>query len=258
MPAAFAQTLPSTAVARLALIRSQRLLKSIIQSFFHSIIVLLLTGCARFVQYNQLPDGYYQVRRASPDSVRQRAAGRVYVQQRTDTLAFTPAPTSDAVPPTWRYRLRPGQPVRLTRRSFDLDVFSIPFKVLAPRQGLPVQLNTNFNIALYAGHRFDFYRLGLRRSTPFGLTPVVRGNGFGYGLFAGMGSSLITPDVTGQRSLTGYEGFTLHGGAALIYDARLFNLGLALGTDHLLGFEGRYWLYQHKPWLGVLLGLDLN
>lgn len=219
----------------------------------------VLGGCARFTQYNQLADGYYHVRAATPATLRgQLPPDRVYVQQHHDTLDFTPAPVSDAVPPTYQYRLQPAETVYLSRKSFDLDVFSIPFKVLPPRRGLPVQLNTNFNVALYAGRRFDFYRATARRTTPFGPTPVVRGNGFGYGIFGGLGSSLITPDVTQQRSLTGYEGFTLHGGVAAIYDARVFNLGLALGADHLLGFEGRYWIFQNRPWLGVLFGVDLN
>jgi hypothetical protein len=41
-------------------------------------------------------------------------------------------------------------------------------------------------------------------------------------------------------------------------DARVFNLGLAIGADQLLGPDGRHWLYQRKPWFGVLFGLDIN
>lgn len=221
-----------------------------------------LGGCARFNRATQLPDGYYRLLSASNDTLwrhlAQQPAKRLYVQQRADTLALTPPPTSAAVPPTFVYRLRPHESVRLLHRSFDLDIFSIPFKALPPRQGLPVQLNTNFNVALYVGRRLDFYRFTSRRLTPFRPTPFIRSTGFGYGLFGGLGSSIITPDVTRQRATTSYEGFTLHAGAAVIYDARLLNLGLAVGTDHLLGADGRSWVYQHRPWVGVLFGLDLN
>ncbi|MDB5268871.1 MAG: hypothetical protein JWP58_1911 [Hymenobacter sp.] len=55
-----------------------------------------------------------------------------------------------------------------------------------------------------------------------------------------------------------YEGVVLHGGLAAIYDARAFNIGLAAGLDQLLGPDGQHWVYQHKPWFGVLFGLDLN
>ncbi|WP_426490052.1 hypothetical protein [Hymenobacter sp. 102] len=224
-----------------------------------SVAALGLTGCARFAQLNQLPDGYYTVRSVSNDTLRrQLTTPRYYLQQRADTLAFTPPATTAAIPPTLLYRLRGSEEVRLLHRSFDLDIFSIPFKALPPRQGFPVQLNTNFNAALYVGRRLDFFRVRNRRLTPFQAQPFIRSNGFGYGLFGGLGSSIITPDLTRQHAVTDYEGFTLHGGAAAIYDARLLNIGLAVGVDHLLGSDGSYWTYQNRPWVGVLFGLDLN
>lgn len=219
-----------------------------------------LGSCARFAQLNQLNDGYYHILSASNDTLSRQltAPRRHYVQQRGDTLAFTPPATSAAVPPTLFYQLRAQESVRLLHRSFDLDIFSIPFKALPARAGLPVQLNTNFNAALYVGRRLDFYRLSNRRLTPFQPRPFIRSNGFGYGLFGGLGSSIITADLTRQQAITDYEGFTLHGGGAVIYDARLLNIGLAVGIDHLLGPDGRYWVYQNQPWVGVLFGLDLN
>lgn len=224
-------------------------------------VLLALSGCARFAQLSQLPDGYYRVRAVSNDTLRRQlyqTPPNYYVQQRADTLLFTPPATSAAIPAWWLYRLRGPEEVRLLHRSFDLDIFSIPFKALPPRSGFPVQLNTNFNAALYVGQRLDFYRLRNRRLTPFQPRPFIRSNGFGYGLFGGLGSSIITADVTRQHALTDYEGFTLHGGAAAIYDARLLNIGLAVGVDHLLGPDGSYWTYQNRPWVGVLFGLDLN
>jgi hypothetical protein len=149
--------------------------------------------------------------------------------------------------------------VLLLRRRLDIDVFTIPFKVRPPRGGVPVQLNTNFNAALYLGRRLDFYSLRTKRTTPFGATPHIRATGIGYGAFVGAGATVVNPDVTQQRAtIAEYEGLVLHGGVAAIYDARAFNIGLAAGTDRLLGPDGRYWIYRHKPWFGVLFGLDLN
>ncbi|UOQ54400.1 hypothetical protein [Hymenobacter cellulosivorans] len=78
-------------------------------------------------------------------------------------------------------------------------------------------------------------------------------------MFTGLGSTAVSADVLRQTG-TGveYEGFVVHAGAATIYDARIFNLGLAVGFDQLLGPDGSQWLYQRKPWFGVLFGLDLN
>jgi hypothetical protein len=219
-----------------------------------------LSGCAVVGNVTQLDDDYYRVvRRASPDSlVAALPTAQLYVQQRADTVLLTPE-TATGWPHTYRYHLQPNQRLLLLRRRLDLDVFTIPFKVRPAQGGVPVQLNTNFNAAIYVGRRLDFYSLHTKRSTPFGLAPHVRATGFGYGAFVGAGSTFITSDVATLRpTAADYEGLVLHGGLAAIYDARAFNIGLAAGLDHLLGPDGSFWAYQHKPWFGVLFGLDLN
>lgn len=55
-----------------------------------------------------------------------------------------------------------------------------------------------------------------------------------------------------------YEGVIINAGVATIYDARIFNIGLAVGLDHLMDANRQHWIYQHKPWFGVLFGLNLN
>jgi hypothetical protein len=220
---------------------------------------LALSGCAVVGHVTQLDDDYYRVvHLQTADSVLAKLPPQLYVQQHADTLLLTPdAPTG--LPTTYHYRLRPDRHLLLLRRRLDLDVFTIPFKVRPPQGGVPVQLNTNFNAAIYVGRRLDFYSLRTKRSTPFGATAHIRATGLGYGAFVGAGSTFITADVTSPRpSTTEYEGVVLHGGLAAIYDARAFNIGLAAGVDQLLGPDGRYWVYQHKPWFGILFGLDLN
>ena len=223
-------------------------------------LALALSSCAVVGNVAQLDDDYYRlVRRESPDSlVAALHPGKLfYVQQRADTLLLTPP---DGAPPlTYRYRLQPAQRVVLLRRRLDVDVFTIPFKMRPAQGGVPVQLNTTFNAAIYLGRRLDFYSLRTKRSTPFGTTPYVRDTGIGYGAFVGVGATIVNPDVTRQRAtIAEYEGLVLHGGLAAIYDARAFNIGLAVGADHLMGRDGPFWVYRHKPWFGVLFGLDLN
>ncbi len=220
-----------------------------------------LSGCAVVGNVAQLEDDYYQlVRRASPAALvtALRQEKQFYVQQRADTLLLTPAADPTTAADTYRYRLQPER-LTLLRRRLDLDVFTIPFKVRPPRAGVPVQLNTNFNAAIYLGRRLDFYSLRTRRSTPFGATPHIRATGIGYGAFIGAGSTVVNPDVTRQKAtIAEYEGLVLHGGLAAIYDARAFNIGLATGLDQLMGPDGPHWIYRRKPWFGVLFGLDLN
>ena len=143
----------------------------------------------------QLDDDYYRVvAHASPDSlVAALPTKQLYIQQRADTILLTQE--TNAAPVTYRYRRRPDQRIMLLRRRLDIDVFTIPFKVRPPQKGVPVQLYTNFNAAIYVGRRLDFYSLRTKRTTPFGATPRIRATGIGYGAFVGAGSTFITSDV---------------------------------------------------------------
>ncbi|TGE05395.1 hypothetical protein EU556_18990 [Hymenobacter fodinae] len=224
----------------------------------------LLAGCAAVGHLDALPEGRYSTVQTNDATLRGAwPNGRpLYARQSADTLYLLPDSTakvrSSWTPLPTYYRLRPGRHVVLAARRLDVDVFTIPFKVRPPRAGVPVQLNTNFNAALYLGRRLDFYHLTSHQLLGGRRQPIIRTTGLGYGIFTGLGSSQITPDFTRQHATTDYEGFVLHAGVATIYDAHIFNLGLAVGADQLLGPDGRHWIYQRKPWFGVLFGLDLN
>ncbi|OUJ71647.1 hypothetical protein BXP70_21445 [Hymenobacter crusticola] len=207
----------------------------------------------------QLNDGWYDVMHlGGNDTLEARLRNqRVYVRQPSDSLVFTPYSTQPA-PTSIRYQLQPDHHVLLLDRRLDLDVFTIPVKVRPPRAGVPVQLNSNFNAALYLGRRLNFYYLSRQNITPWQQAPRIRATGIGYGGFLGLGSTLITGDVTRQQAGPEYEGLVLHAGLATLYDAHIFNVGLAAGFDHLIGPDRRYWIYQHRPWLGLLFSLDLN
>lgn len=220
----------------------------------------LLAGCAGVGHLPTLEPGNYQFFRTN-DSALAATVGpdrTVYVEQVQDSLRFVAQPPTGA-PRHFSYHLHRGKHVILQDRKFDLDVFTIPFKARPPRGPVPVQLNTNFNAAVYFGRRLDFYHVNARPLVEGRQTAQIRTVGLGYGVFAGLGSTIINPDVTNQQSrIAEYEGFVVHAGVASIYDARVFNLGLAVGFDQLLGPDGANWIYQRKPWFGVLFGLDLN
>ncbi|UPL49313.1 hypothetical protein [Hymenobacter sublimis] len=221
----------------------------------------LLSGCAAVGKLPTLEPGDYQFFRTN-DPTLAATVGKdraFHVEQYQDSLTFLSQPEQDGAPRRFGYALRRGQHVILLDRKFDLDVFTIPFKARPPQGPVPVQLNTNFNAALYFGRRLDFYHVNSRQLLAGRQEPQIRTVGLGYGLFTGLGSTIINPDVTNQQAqIAEYEGFVVHVGAAAIYDARIFNLGLAIGADQLLGPDGRHWIYQRKPWFGVLFGLDLN
>lgn len=223
-----------------------------------------LTGCS-VGRLPQLDEGYYQVVQTSDPALAQAVAGvprhRFYVEQPApdSLLLYRSGPAEGTTPgPPLRYGLLASRHVLLLHREFDFDIFTLPFKVRPAREGVPTQLNTTFNAALYFGRRIDFFHLNRHRS-PVGRTaPLIRTVGVGYGLFTGLGSSFITPDLTHGHAPTDYEGLVLHSGGAVIYDARVFNVGAAVGLDQLRGADARYWLYQRRLWFGLLFGLNLN
>ncbi|MCB2378686.1 hypothetical protein LGH70_13880 [Hymenobacter sp. BT635] len=221
----------------------------------------LLAGCAAVGHLPTLEPGDYQFFDTNDPALAATVGSEkaFYVEQVQDSLTFLAQPEAAGLPRRFAYAVQPGKHLVLLDRKFDLDVFTIPFKARPPRGPVPVQLNTNFNAALYFGRRLDFYHVNGRKLLNGHQVPQIRTVGLGYGLFTGLGSTIVNPDVTGQQSrVAEYEGFVVHAGAATIYDARIFNLGLAVGFDQLLGPDGRHWIYQRKPWFGVLFGLDLN
>ena len=220
-----------------------------------------LAGCS-VGHLPQLEPGYYQVVQTNDPALNPAVSAaphhRFYVEQPTADSLLLHSPTAETPGQALRYALRPGRHIVLLHREFDFDIFTLPFKVRPGREGVPTQLNTNFNAALYLGRRLDFYYLN-QHPMPLGRTaPLIRTVGFGYGLFTGVGSSYITADLTRGHATLDYGGFVVHSGAAAIYDAHVFNVGsqqLVHANGHT---DADYWLYDRKLWVGLLFGLNLN
>lgn len=142
--------------------------------------------------------------------------------------------------------------------SFDVDLISIPFKFRGRTAGIPPQLNTNLNASLYFGYRSDWYSLGYKQN-PFGaFERVTRHYGLTIGLFTGLGSTSVNPWVTNDQIAYEYDGITWSNGIAFSFAFNYLNLGVGLGYDMLLDNNSRYWVYQKKPWIGLVLGINLN
>ena len=176
------------------------------------------------------------------------------IEQMDSLLKLTPY-TTGRKPLT--VKLSQISSLKIYRNTFDIDVLTVPFKIRPSVKGFPEQLNANFDAALYLGRRRDNYEISnvkTKGESKLHLTGV----GYGYGGFIGLGSVTMNPFVTNQTIDYEYDGFVLNGGFAGIYDAKKFNIGLALGADFLVDKNRRNWIYQCKPWLGVLFGINLN
>lgn len=213
-------------------------------------VTAALVGC-QVAQPLTIEPELYRVRHPARHDL---PAERLYATDERDTLRLVQPGTGR----TWTFAGEQLESLRLFESELDVDVFTLPFKIRPAREGVPPQLNSNFNAALYLGRRLDVYRFQTRRIAPGVTQRRVLEQGFGYGVFAGLGSTAINPFFTRDQVTTEYDGLIVHAGLAGIYDARVFNVGLAVGIDHLMDSNRRHWIYQRKPWFGVLFGLNLN
>jgi hypothetical protein len=122
----------------------------------------------------------------------------------------------------------------------------------------PNQLNASFSGAIYAGFRNDFYRFSYRSNDIGENRRKLNHLGVSFGLFSGIGSAAINPWVTQDQVPSEYDGLLFMNGLAGMIAIKKITFGLGLGVDHLLDKNNKYWIYHHKPWLGLTIGLNLN
>jgi hypothetical protein len=147
---------------------------------------------------------------------------------------------------------------RYWKNSFDLDILTIPFKYRPSTSSFTPQLSNHLNGALYLGYRKDTYELSYK-SNPLGkLHQRVTHLGFSAGIATGVGVTPLNPWVTDNNIDVEYDGFIWSKAVCLLVAVEKLNFGLALGMDHLLDSNRKYWIYQGKPYLGLTVGLNLN
>lgn len=148
---------------------------------------------------------------------------------------------------------------RFIKPSLDIDVLTALFKIRphAPNI-LPAQLNTYFNGNVYIGHRTDIYQIYYKKNPLDVYQRQINHFGFSGGFFVGLGSTAMTPSTTNNGISTEYDGIVLQKGMAGIFAINKLTVGLSVGFDNLLDKNKSLWIYQNKPWFGLMLGLNLN
>ena len=227
------------------------------------IFIIFLSACQSIQQINQLQDGaYFSPRiKTHPDLKKLNEdiyEKKVLVQDLGDSIKLIFLKKKDSSETYITFNPLQHKELKLRQVDFDIDIFTIPFKIRPATADFPPQLNSNFNAAVYVGRRYDYYRIYSKKETKHHFKRATQLMGFGYGGFIGIGSTAINANNTGNQVVKDYEGIVLDLGGALIYDARIFNIGFAVGVDHLIDGNNKAWIYQHKPWVGILFGLNLN
>ncbi|GAA4450836.1 hypothetical protein GCM10023189_12070 [Nibrella saemangeumensis] len=141
--------------------------------------------------------------------------------------------------------------------SFDIDLFTVPFKYRFGQQGNPGELTTTPNLGLYTGIRYD---LGRHRSVYFRRErrSEIQSFSFGAGGFVSMDPVRVYDYNTGAQVSSEYEALGVNYGVAAILGYRAITAGLALGFENLADRNNRFWMYRNKPWLGLTVGLNIN
>jgi hypothetical protein len=150
------------------------------------------------------------------------------------------------------------RPVRFSRKSLDIDITTILFKFHPPFSGLPPQMTVDFNAAIYAGWRHDNYHIK-GKMDPLGKSHhEIVNRGYDFGVFAGPGTTLISPFTTKNKRADEYNGMVLQFGLAGFIESNVASFGVAAGFDYLFSDDWDIWIYNKKPWLGFIVGIALN
>lgn len=202
------------------------------------------------------------------DSYKMKKAGEksrsVYVEVEEENIAvFAVNQGSVEALPELRLSLKQAdsvdvEPLKFRKQSLDLDITSVVFKYRPSVFGLPAQMTTDFNLALYTGWRFDYYTIQGKKNARGKYSPKIQSRGFDFGLFAGPGTTLISPFTTRNQRSDEYTGMVLQGGFAAFFELNMASFGLAIGYDYFPGADRKIWIYQQKPWLGFVVGIALN
>jgi hypothetical protein len=149
-------------------------------------------------------------------------------------------------------------PMTFRRKSLDIDLTAVLLKCRLPVDNHPAQMITDFNAALYAGWRTDNFRIR-KEMDPIGRSRnEVIHRGYDFGLFAGTGATLIGPFSTNNIVTDEYNGMIIEFGLAGFLETDFASFGIAGGFDYLLSPDRNSWIYNKKPWIGLIVGIALN
>src|SRR5688572_18563688 len=200
------------------------------------ILLALICGCNTLSETGKyrLGNGYYKTK-GSGRKLQER-----YVQLKNDTIRAFPVNTSgtNKIIDTARASVFvfPKESDRtiskeyaFSKRSWDLNFQAILFKFRPATANLPNQLNTEYNLNIYLGRRFDNYRISYQQN-PLGLgNRKVHHFGYSFGVFTGLGETPVNSSVTQNQISYLYDGLVWLNGVSGIIGINSFTLGMGIG-----------------------------
>ena len=191
----------------------------------------------------------------------------VYINVLEDSIVVYPVITNgrNESPDTCSFKgisidaIKPGNYLYrscFVKKSIDVDLTTVILKYRPPRGGVPRQLSANFNAAIYMGFRKDYYKLLPYISPLHEEISFIRQIGFDAGIFAGIGLTPVNPTTTAGKVSQEYDGMVFQKGVAGFITFDNISVGLAIGFDNLLDNNKTSWVYNQKPYLGLVIGIS--
>jgi hypothetical protein len=149
-------------------------------------------------------------------------------------------------------------PFVLKKQGLDLDVTTILFKYRPPVKGQGHQFTNDMNLAMYAGWRFDRFAFSEQVNLLQKSTPKVRHFAYDVGFILGAGTTPIDAFTTQNKVETDYNALLFQSGVAGFVETTYASFGLGIGWDFLTGSDRKSWIYEQKPYLGIIVGIALN
>ena len=141
------------------------------------------------------------------------------------------------------------------RKSVDFDLSTVALKYRPETATVPNQLSYNVNALIYTGLRRDFFVVRTHTSPIKKHSTSIRQVGIDAGFLAGIGITPVNPTVTGNIISQEYDGFFFQKGIGVFFTLERLSLGLSAGFDNLIDKNSKIWIYDQRPWFGVVLGL---
>jgi hypothetical protein len=141
-------------------------------------------------------------------------------------------------------------------KSVDVDLTTVILKYRPPQRGVPNQLSSNVNAAIYMGFRKDFYKIIPYTSPLNEESSFIRQIGFDAGIFTGLGITPLNPTVTHNAITQEYDGMVFQKGVAGFITFDNISVGIVFGIDNLLDKNRSSWIYNQKPYLGLIIGIS--
>ena len=234
-----------------------------------TIIITVFSRCSviQKTSLQDIPEGKYMIPKTAnknflkTDSLQPTGNIRfVYLFHENDSVLFrTSFHGSQLQVKGYMYPLKgKTEKIVLLKPSFDFDIFTTPFKYRPPVRDIPQQFNSNFNGSFYLGYRIDRFKLQQKEIYPGVIRESFNKNGIGMGGFIGVGTAFINPKFMNNTIDYEYDAFVIDYGIAVLFGIRNFSTGISVGFDFLTDKNRKNWVYQHKPWAGIFIGLNLN